>query len=374
MKMLLKTFAAVAIFACSAASAATVVINMTGSTAFRAAANNAIKTALGSGVTYAYNEATAGDGLNKANYAIYSNVVGSDTIIVRVFWAGSVEGVSYPSDGVSRNVFYPTNTTRSTTGTALSNTAPTDPGVVDAGMSDVFKGTAGFPNADLGDTQVGVVPFVFITNTSAPISNMTPQLMRMVYNSFTAYVSNFDPTSSSMAPVYGCGRTPDSGTRIQVLAETGYGYTNPVVQFTASNNGTSLTGFTPNASGGNSGATSGGTLAKTLIYTSNDSVGYGVAYVGASDVQGANKKLTYNGADFTAAHVINGSYTLWGYEHCFVAPRVRDAAPSTADDTRRTWLNSYISALQTDPSASSGIKLSDMLVTRAGDGTEVQNN
>lgn len=373
MKMLLKTLAALAIFACSAASAATVVINMTGSTAFRAAANASIKTALGSGVVYAFNEATAGDGLNKATYAIFSNTVGSDTVIVRVYWAGSVEGVSYTADGVSRNLFYPTTTTRTTTGSAIvGGSAPTDPGIVDAGLSDVFKGTAGFPNVDLQDNQVGVVCFVFIANTSAPISNITPQLVRMTYDAASAFVFNYDPTSSSTAPVYGTGRTPDSGTRAQVMAETGYGYSNPVLQFTAANNGTSLTSFTINASGGNSGETSGGTLAKKLIFTSNDSVGYGVAYVGAADVQAANKKLTYNGVPFTAASVIDGSYTLWGYEHLFIAPRIRDAATGTTDKTRQTFLASLLASI--DPTVSAGVALSSMNVSRAGDGTEVQNN
>jgi hypothetical protein len=138
MKSILKTLAATAVFATTAASAATVTINLTGSTAFRAATNTAILASLGS-PTYAYNEATAGDGFNKATYAIFKGTYNSDNIIVRVYWAGSIEGVQYPATQVSLAKFIPTTQATSSGGTNLGNVTFTDPGVADAGLSDVFR-------------------------------------------------------------------------------------------------------------------------------------------------------------------------------------------------------------------------------------------
>ncbi|MDB6003551.1 MAG: hypothetical protein JWR15_538 [Prosthecobacter sp.] len=367
----LKTLAAMALFTASA-SAANVTINLTGSTAFRAATNAAILASLGS-PTYAYNEATAGDGFNKCTYAIIKGTHNGNNITVRVFWAGSVEGVQYPSTGVSLAKFIPTTQATSGGGTNLGNVTFSDPGVVDAGMSDVFKSSAGFPDADLQDTQVGVVPFVFVTHPNAPFSNMNSQLMKVVYGQDYAFLSNFIAGGSSTVSVYGCGRNSDSGTRVTTLAETGYGYTNSVYQYTATVNGTTTLSFAQN-SPANNGASSGGTLAKSLAKPSSDTVGWGVGYIGVGDLQGTNLTMTYNGQAYSPANIKNGSYTLWGYEHCFVAARVRDAGTGTDDEARKNWINSMTGLLIADPSASAGIKLSDMTVTRPGDGAAITNN
>ncbi|MBN8422591.1 MAG: hypothetical protein J0L73_27005 [Verrucomicrobia bacterium] len=376
---LLKSLAAAAIFAGSA-SAADVVINITGSTAFRSAANAAIKSALGAGVKFAWTEATAGDGANKATYAIYANTVGADRVIVRAYWAGSIEGVQYPSDRASRNVFIPVPaeppvggdivmTTGS--GTNLGNTTYTNPGVIDAGFSDVYKASAGFPNADLQDNVVGVIPFVFVSHSNSPLTNITPKAMQMIYQQDAAIVMNLVDGSTSTDAVYGCGRNGDSGTRVTTLAETGYGYTNVVNQYTASvdasGNVNGAFSYT-----GNSGFSSGGTLAKTLRGTSSSAFGWGVAYIGFGDKQATNTVLKYNGIDYSTANIQNGSYTLWGYEHCFVAAQVRDATTGT-DLVRKTYLANMVANVQADPSASGGIVESTMLVKRSGDGAPVVN-
>lgn len=368
---ILKTLAAVALFAVPA-SAANITINLTGSTAFRAATNAAILASLGS-PTYAYTEATAGDGFNKATYAIIKGTHNGNNVTVRVFWAGSIEGVQYPATGVSLAKFIPTSQATSAGGTALGNTTYSDPGVVDAGMSDVFKSSAGFPDADLQDTQVGVVPFVFVTHPNAPFSNINSQQMKQVYQQAAAFLSNFIPGGDNTVPVYGCGRNSDSGTRVTTLAETGYGYTNSVFQFTANTDATSTVSFTIN-SPANNGASSGGTLAKSLAKNSSNAVGWGIGYIGVGDLQGTNKTLTYNGQTYSSDAIKNGSYTLWGYEHCFVAARVRDAGAGTDDEARKNWINAMTAVLIADPSASAGIPLSQMTVIRAGDGAPVLNN
>ncbi len=377
---LLKSLAAVAILTGSA-SAADVVINITGSTAFRSATNSAILTALGAGVKYAWTEATAADGFNKATYAIFANTIGSDRVIVRAYWAGSIEGVQYPSDRASRNVFIPVPAEPPvgadivmTTGggTNLGNTTYTNPGIADAGMSDVYKASAGYPNADLQDNVVGVVPFIFVSHSNSPLTNMTPKAMNMIYSQDAGVVRNLVNGSTSTDAVYGCGRNADSGTRVTTLAETGYGYTNAVNQYTAAvdASGNVTTGFTWN---GNNGFSSGGSLAKTLRGTSSSALGWGVAYIGVGDKQATNTVLTYNGVPYSTANIQNGSYTLWGYEHCFVAAQVRDATSGT-DLVRKTWLASMITALTADPSASGGIaNNAAMTVKRNGDGAPVIN-
>ncbi len=378
---LLKSLALVALLTGSA-SAADVVINITGSTAFRSATNTAILSALGSGVKYAWTEATAGDGFNKATYAIFANTVGSDRVIVRAYWAGSIEGVQYPSDRASRNVFIPVPaeppvgadivmTTGS--GTNLGNTTYTNPGIADAGMSDVYKASAGYPNADLQDNIVGIVPFIFVSHSNSPLTNITPKAMQMIYQQDNATVGNLVDGSTSTDLVYGCGRNSDSGTRVTTLAETGYGYTNAVNQYTATVDGSGNVTGAGFVYTGNSGFSSGGSLAKTLRGTSSSGFGWGVAYIGVGDKQGTNTVLKYNGIAYSTANIQNGSYTLWGYEHCFVAAQVRDATSGT-DLVRKTWLASMVTALTTDPSASGGIpNNAAMLVKRSGDGAPVVN-
>jgi len=368
--IILKSLAVMALFTASAS--ADVVINLTGSTAYRAATHAAIIASLTS-PTYAYNEVTASDGLNKATYAIFKGTSGGENIIVRVFWAGSVEGVQYPSSGATINKFIPTSqSTAASPGTNLGNTTYTDGGVVSAGMSDVYKASAGFPNADLEDTRVGVCPFVFISHPNAPFANINPQQMKLVYGQDYAFLSNFIPGGSTTAPVYGCGRNADSGTRITCLAESGYGYTNPVNQYTAAVNSTDTLSFSIN-SPANNGASSGSTMAKTLIRNSSDAVGWGIGYCGVADIQGANDVLTFNGVPYSTDNVKNGTYTLWGYEHLFVAAAVRDA--SAGDDLiRKTWINVMKAAIIANPSASLGVKMADMTVSRAGDGAPITND
>ncbi len=96
--------------------------------------------------------------------------------------------------------------------------------------------------------------------------------------------------------------------------------------------------------------------------------------LGVGDLQGTNLTMTYTGQAYTSANIKNGSYTLWGYEHCFVAARVRDAGTGTDDEGRKNWINSMTALLIADPSASAGIKISDMTVTRPGDGAAITNN
>lgn len=368
---ILKTLAAMALFTASA-SAANVTINLCGSNAFRAATNAAVLASLGS-PTYAYNEKTAGDGFNKCTYAIIKGTHNGNNITVRVFWAGSVEGVQYPATGTSLAKFIPTSQATSAGGTNLGNVTFSDPGVVDAGMSDVYKGSAGFPDADLQDTLVGVVPFIFVSHPNVPFTNVNSQHMKVVYGQDYGFLSNFVAGGSSTVQVYGCGRNSDSGTRVTTLAETGYGYTNSVYQYTAANDGTNTTSFTQN-SPANNGASSGGDLAKSLAKPSTNAVGWGIGYIGVGDLQGTNTTLTYNGQAYSPANIKNGSYTLWGYEHCFVSAQVRDAGTGTDNEVRKNWVASMIALLIADPSASAGIKISDMTVTRPGDGAPITNN
>jgi hypothetical protein len=197
--------------------------------------------------------------------------------------------------------------------------------VPNVAFSDVYQDSTSV-SGHLNDTQIGVITFTFIGNApaiTAGISNVTAQNFADVYTTGTGQLSFFtgNPLDAG-TPVYGSGRNDGSGTRITVLAETGFGIFNIIAQY---GNGVQTGGVGAVARGANqnfwtamgvgdgygegwnSGSGVGGDIGNPLITTP------GIGYVGYNDRQGT--LLTYNGYPLTAANVQNGKYTLWGYEH-----------------------------------------------------------
>lgn len=368
-KSFLKTIAMGALLA-TPAFAADVVVNLTGSTAFRSSTHSAILANL-TAPTYAYTDGT--NGLNKSKYTIFKGTVGADNVTVRCYWSGSVTGVVDVGAQVSLNKWLPPTTTTSVApGTVVSDTTATDGGIPDGAMSDVFQSSANV-TASLTDTIVAVIPFKFIANNGAPITNMTPQLFRGVFGTgyTTLAVANGD-TSPANADVYvyGTGRDVGSGTRATAMAETGYGIFSPPIQYTVTNTAGVIDNFVATATT-DDGYTSGSTMAKALEGTSADphTIGYFVSYVGVADVQPNNVEMTYNGVAYSAADVYSGKYTFWGYEHLFTPTRVSTA--TTGDDlVRKTFFASMAATLSSAP-GSAGLNPALMTVERAGDGGTV---
>ena len=174
--------------------------------------------------------------------------------------------------------------------------------------------------------------------------------------------------------VYPTGRDPFSGTRVIALAEGGVGANSSISQFQITASGGAVTAFTPYATTtnnaalgvtlGRGGETSGGTLATLMGNTTNDTTGYAVTYMGTSDaataVTNGAHRLTWNGVPYSLDAVKNGLYTFWAYEHLCYRPDVATDIKTVADALANTII--------TDTAQ---IKLSEMRVLRAGDGTVV---
>lgn len=365
-QFIFRSLAAAALFA-STASAATYTINLTGSTAFRASTHSAILANLTS-PTFAWVDPDGTTVRDKSNLTIFKGTSGSDTLIIRCYWTGSVSGVVDVGAQVALNNFLPTNTTTSAGGTNLGNISPSDPGIPDGAMSDVFQSSTPV-TVPLTDTQVAVVPFVFIANQGSTITNMTPQAYRAIYAAGYGIKSLFTGQAADAGIyVYGVGRDSGSGTRATVMAETGYGIFKAVQQYTPVVSGGAITVVTAVTNPGGYGK--GSDLANALANTCDENaVGIVVGYVGIADAVSNNVQLSYNGVSYSPDNVYNGSYTLWGYEHLFTPSRVSNAS-SGSDLIAKNFFANMASTLAASP-GSAGLNPALMKVSRSGDGADV---
>ena len=368
------------------ASAATRTFVITGATAFRAAANNAIIQLLGgTGVTqYAY---TGTSGISGTNRAIFKGTMADfpgDEIIVKASWSGSTQGIKDVADQTAVQVL-------------KSSVSMSTSGVVNAGasgdfetalprwsFSDVDKFLSERPNATLGGGPVGVVPFMFVAGEGAPagLTNMTDQLHSALWSTGSLPAKLFTGNSSDTTTVLSTGRNNGSGTRATILAETGYGAFTNVVQgnatFTGNRTGTGNLGaysVFPSSGGHSSNSGVRELLTRdrsTLTVNGNPFNGVFVSYLTVSDavaatgyVQGNGTisggegaiPMTYNGVRYSEANVKNGTYSLWGYQQFYQA-----AGPTSAEVTFDAAFRNAIP----DNMGTAGIPIPQMTVTRTG--------
>ncbi len=272
-----KLFAAGVLAAASiaSASAATVSLRVTGSTAFRKAFYNSVIHLLTSPKVACFGVAAA-DGNNTtadwsgANRAVISGGHGVDTWVIECAWAGSVGGVNATANGLTTipasgfastatwlNTANITGTTPTASGTGslfgfteVGNTAGLATfevaSVPEACMSDSFQSSTPTPTPALNEESaatngVGVVDFNWVkgraptsatpaTNTAlaasyARFTNMTPlqanALMGIGELKLSFFTGN---TADSGVDVVLVGRNSDSGTRLDTQAEADYGF------------------------------------------------------------------------------------------------------------------------------------------------------
>jgi len=320
-------------------------INITGATAFRAAANNSILQLLGGpGVTtYAY---TGTQGLGGSNRVIFKGSAGGQDYIVRTSWSGSTQGILDLADQNMIQFLKMDEATvpTSTAGSNVPGGAGPDPSVFENAVprwsfSDVDQLLSQRPNAPLAGGPVGVVPFIFIGGEGAPsgITNMTDQIHNLLWSAGAVPASVITGDSADTTLIYATGRNNGSGTRATILAETQYNAFTPVVQFNCAFTGNRLTGTLTGSpflfdSGGNGGNSSnsgvrdlvtrpGTGFAFVSYLTVSDALaatGYNPETNTVSGGEGATA-LTYNGVRYSVENVENGAYSLWGYQQFYLA-------------------------------------------------------
>ena len=378
-------FSVLAIASATNASAITRVFNITGATAFRAAANSTIITMLGGpGVTtYAY---TGTSGISGTNRAIFQGTMPAqfpgDVIIVRASWSGSTQGILDLADGNAIQFLDDVGNTLTTAGQRLGESGDPTPLFENAvprwSFSDVDKLLSTRPNAALSGGPVGVVPFMFLAGEGSPasITNMTDQIHRVLWSTGNVPASLFTGVAADASlTAVATGRNNGSGTRATILAETGYGAFTNVIQFGATITGTrtdpyptgALTSITSFGNGGNS-SNSGvrDILTRSsagLTFNAVPGDGFFVSYLTISDALSAisegARELTYNGVTYSELDVKNGTYSLWGYQQLYLGN-----SPTSAETTLDARLRALVPVDLVANNA--GIPIPNMAVTRTG--------
>lgn len=373
--MKLKTtmlFAAFAVTAGTAFSQTTRVFDITGATAFRASANNAIIQILGGASTeYAF---TGDKGIAGTNRAIFRGTMAAfpnDTIIVRASWSGSTQGILDVADQNAiqfLDVTNPMSTAGTNLGVSPAPAAIFTTAVAQWSFSDVDKLLSQRPNHSFGGGPVGVVPFMFLAGHGAPaeLNNMNDQLHETLWGSGQLPVAFITGNTSDERIVLATGRNNGSGTRATILAETQYGAFQNITQFGATNlignrgSGT-LEGFLEFGNGGNS-SNSGVRDLLTRMPAGDLEGGIFVSYLTISDANAAigegAKEMTYNGVAFSPANVKKGLYSLWGYQQFYLD---NDATPDQG-----TFDTAFRAAIPATLNGTDAIAMTDMAVIRSG--------
>ncbi len=424
----MKSCAAVllALAAAQAASAQTT-IRVTGSTAFRSATISSIQSLLAPGYDVAY---TGTSGATGAQYATYVGTYSGNAVVIQCAWTGSVEGIRDVARGLTQN-FIKASVVPNTNGTGVSDSTASfsasggniESAIPDIAMADNTQSATIYKTPSLKETSVGIIPFVFVKGrlgASHPgkagydsVTNITNQLAKGLLGGGAPLSFFTGSADASGTKLYAVGRNPLSGTRLVTFAETGFGATSPATQFTPVVSGSNITQINLTAADatngfvdGDNGYTSGGTLASDLSKTVSDTDGSGnlydgvpfglVGYVGVGDAAALLKAintttstdtgyvLAYNGVslgvsynstsqtttwDFTA--IKEGKYSLWSVAQLAYRKSSGPNGTTALAGLPKTFADALSTNIIANVPSASGVKLSDMLVTRASEGAVI---
>jgi len=396
-------------------ASAQTVINITGATAFRQAAHQAILDSFDAGVEYGYQSTNIGN----AGRAIFSGTInaGADAVVVRTSWSGSVAGIRAVVNQADAVTYYKADASTLgvlTTGgqnNLQSNGAVTTEAVTTNSIcfADNSQDNTPFDAVTLLGGPAGVAVFVPVVNETSLLTegdSISTLQLRTLMKSGKAPLQFITGNSShSGKKIYWTGRQDTSGTRVIYLSEMGVGASTAINQYriapldTTETSATSVqlwpTGDTTNRSiiwqadtAGNGGYSSGGALAPALKRTSasvtelnaaGGTVASGVDAVLISvissqegqDIQnGAGKVLAFNGtyiepealptgiSETDKDKIRKGDYTLWSYERFLYRDDISDQP--TLD---------FIASMETNVALASniggnGVAISEMKVSR----------
>ena len=237
------------------ASAADVTINVTGSTAFRAAAVKAILDSYSSAPTVAYVSSFSG-GSQQLFKGTATAINPSGLTYIRTSWNGSSEGVQALAGSVVTKYIPITALTSAITGTAAAGSTAAsftggtsfDPGTNNANLvtdtptfafSDVYQASTPVVSPSFTSDVVGICLFQWVaapgavaTTLGSTSQGVTTQIANKLLAAGSIQLSQFTGNSADNSKnVYLTGRYNGSGTRATALAEAGYGVFNTVVQY-----------------------------------------------------------------------------------------------------------------------------------------------
>lgn len=413
-------------------AAADATIYITGATAFRTAAINAIAGSFTGAFTAGYNSGSLRGGSLSAFKGSISGISGTTRIYCA--WNGSVEGIKaiHNADPLSFLAGDPPATPAGVSdGTGGGIMTTTELKKAQFAFSDVSSASTPYTTNTLypGLPAVGVIAFSWMINNggNANVDGITSQTASALIGNgalpLSAWTSQETDRTSHF--VYLTGRNDGSGTRTTVFAESGFSISALAKQWKPTVSGGSTSSISTlqlwptgdvvagppivdNRStvwnvdtDGNGGFSSGGSITASMRATSSlvqrktasgTNLGGQVAltlvgYQSASDAfasQAAGtpgRLLKYNGADALTyvttpsnslspgaiASIVQGKYTLWGYENLY---SILDLDDSANLDAKNVYDKIKAGCTATNLGLS-GVELGLMKVGRSQDGGTV---
>ena len=289
---------------------ADVTVDITGATAFRAAALDTIKARyVASGQPFQFAHDQAAGAFNGATLSIFKGTFPgvSGVTTIRTSFNGSVEGIKALADSPASDPTYYTDIpgnlvtatavgggeTHKSTGGFAKTTAASQSEIA---FSDVSKNSTPFASASLQPSTAtcGVVVFTMLTNEGSPITNVTAQQFRALAAAGFQPLSMFTGNASDTTNVFLTGRNDGSGTRTTYMAETGVGITTEIKQYiTVDSSSTALEAIQLVPAGG---------------VNDSDSITNGIQLPTGSDI-----KAYVDGGQSVTQLVANAS-TVWGQD------------------------------------------------------------
>jgi hypothetical protein len=390
------TMLALAASALAGTASAQTKIYITGATAFRSAAHQAIQDTL-AGETVA---AFVGTSASSSDAVLYTGGnIGGIPVTIKTSFAGSTGGIQVvaansPTIPVK---FLPDGVVGASQPDPRNSVIPAqfESAVADMTFSDcyqansVFRGNFQTNNYSiLTDKIVGVVSFRWVASDSFPTDNITPNQIQKLLSFGSQPLALFTGLNADQDKfVYVTGRNPDSGTRVIALSESGYGAFTTVVHNkpntfstapVASKNGVcnsiiqypieTINGVSTDFVG-NSGESSGSSMRNFLTHAyviPGETATYMVGAMSASDFNSISGDgavpLKWNGVAFSEQAVQEGSYTFWSYQHLMYKPLA---------GVKSTFATNLETNIKNVTNVTPNVRLSTMQVERTGDGTIV---
>lgn len=404
---------------------ATNIVYLTGSSAFRSTVYNALHTP---GTIFdaspAIQETEYGGGsASGANYMLFLGNIGGTPTFIDCAWSGSEAGIAsaanvaiqntdrngdpIPLAGSPEKWLDVTNTTldgtwHSSNPTTLeANSHGADVAQADTSQQVSLTPAVTGTSTDLKDYGVeGVVTFTWCKNiNSSPspeythLKNVTiPQMYEEISQGFQPAAFFTGNAADTNNYVYLVGRNKGSGTRANTLADTGYGTTKSVSQFSIGYGveEAAIPGDLVLTNEGNNGYESGGGVATALGIDgscgqndpffgpsgiisphANLTGWFAIGYLGVSDALAhgltTNEWVTLDGVPESDGAIEEGEYSFWGHEHLYGRHGISGYQDTDAQ-VIFSGVQASLGSLGSDPTAHSpGISLTYMHCDKASD-------
>ncbi len=164
-------------------------------------------------------------------------------------------------------------------------------GKVQIGDSDVYASFAAYPNPNMTDHLVCVVPFTLVTNPGVQVPSLTHAQIVDIFSSNR--LTNWKEVGGPDLPIVPVVRPSTSGTRDTfrkyVLGGRDEGSGNQVLQKDSTDAVHDKVAQTPGA----------------------------IGYLGLASVDDKVHPIAIDGKDATKDNIVAGSYTFWSYEHMY---------------------------------------------------------